>query len=50
MGTMAKAMVQARQEGLKGRFLPPDFQFSLNLACEETRHNGVALRKENIVD
>jgi hypothetical protein len=47
---IARAMLAARQEGLKGRFLPPNFKFGLNLACEETRHNGVALRKENIGD
>jgi hypothetical protein len=48
VASIARSMLAARGEGLRGRFLPPGYKFGLSLACEETRHNGVALRKENI--
>ena len=40
-------MLAAREDGRRNRFLPANFQFPLNLACEETKSNGVTLKRGN---
>jgi len=42
---LMSVMLNAREDGRRNRCLPANFQFPLSLSCEETKSNGVPLRK-----
>jgi hypothetical protein len=46
---LMSVMLAAREDGRRNRYLPANFQFPLNLACEETKAQGVVLRKGQIL-
>jgi hypothetical protein len=45
---LMSVMLAAREDGRRNRYRPANFQFPLNLACEETKAQGVVLRKGQI--